>query len=278
MALQQAGEKARGATAYVTLEPCAHASPRGPCCTELLIKAGISRVVAALTDPDPRTAGQGFAALRAAGIEVAEGVAAADARVQLAGFLSRTEKGRPLVTLKLATSLDGQIALADGSSRWITGERARAHAHLERARHDAILVGRGTLERDAPKLDVRLKGLEARGPQKLLLSAHSRTAPDGWTLVPRPEDIATLASGSVPGLEAVQSLLVEGGAWAAAAFVKAGLVDRLLLYRAPILIGIGKAALGDIGLGNLGDAQDRWRLADTRRLGNDRMELYEAIG
>lgn len=277
MALQQAGEKSRGATAYVTLEPCAHTSPRGPCCTDLLIKAGVSRVVAALTDPDPRTAGQGFAALRSAGVGVTEGVAAPQARFQLGGFLSRTEKGRPLVTLKLATTLDGQIAMADGSSRWITGERARAHAHLERARHDAILVGRGTLERDDPRLDVRLTGLEARAPKKLLLSAHRSGAPDGWALVPRPEDIATLASGSVPGLEQVQSLLIEGGAWAAAAFLKAGLVDRLLLYRAPILIGIGKAALGDIGLGQLDEAHGRWRLADTRRLGKDRVELYEAI-
>ena len=269
MALAEAGEKSRGATVYVTLEPCAHDSKRGPACSALLVKAGVARVVAALTDPDPRTTGQGFARLRAAGIDVTEGVRADDARRQLGGFLTRTLKGRPQVTLKLATSLDGQIALRDGSSRWITGERARAHAHLERARHDAILVGRLTYERDAPKLDVRLSGLEQRSPQRLLLSAHSHSAPDGWTLLPRPEDIARL--------DHVQSVLVEGGAWVAAAFLKAGLVDRLLLYRAPILLGIGKAALGEIGLDRLDDAHGRWRITDARQLGKDRMELYEAV-
>lgn len=268
MALAQAGEKSRGATAYVTLEPCAHMSPRGPACADLLADAGLARVVAALTDPDPRTAGKGFARLEAAGIAVTQGAASGRAQHQLAGFSSRTTRGRPLVTLKLATSLDGQIALPDGSSRWITGERARAHAHLERSRHDAILVGRGTLERDAPRLDVRLPGLETRSPRRLLLSAHNTAPPEGWTLVKRPQDIALLGDS--------QSLLVEGGAWAAAAFLKAGLVDRLLLYRAPILIGLGKAALGDIGLDALGDAHGRWQLIEARQLGKDRMELYQS--
>lgn len=268
MALAQAGEKSRGATVYVTLEPCAHKSKRGPACSDLLVKAGVARVVAALTDPDPRTAGQGFDRLRAAGIAITAGVRADEARRQLGGFLTRTLQNRPMVTLKLATSLDGQIALRDGASRWITGERARAHAHLERARHDAILVGRLTYERDAPRLDVRLSGLEQRSPERLLLSAHRHDAPDGWTLIPRPEDISRLGS--------IQSILVEGGAWVAAAFLKAGLVDRLLLYRAPILLGIGKAALGEIGLDRLEDAHGRWQLTDARQLGKDRMELYEA--
>lgn len=269
MALAQAGTKAHGAVSYVTLEPCAHHSPRGPACADSLIAAGIAHVVAAMTDPDPRTAGQGFDRLRAAGIAVTEGMRNADAAHLLAGFAMRTAKRRPLVTLKLATSLDGQIALADGRSRWITGDRARAHAHLERARHDAILVGRGTFEADSPSLNVRLEGLEERAPQRLLLSAHSAAAPEGWTLLRRPEDITTLGE--------TQTLLVEGGAGAASAFLKAGLVDRLLLYRAPLLIGAGRAALGDIGLADLDAAHGRWRPLDTRMLGKDRMELYEAV-
>jgi diaminohydroxyphosphoribosylaminopyrimidine deaminase/5-amino-6-(5-phosphoribosylamino)uracil reductase len=165
----------------------------------------------------------------------------------------------------LATSLDGCIAMADGSSRWITGEAARAHTHLERARHDVILVGAGTVRADAPKLDVRIPGLEARSPRRVMLG--SGVPPAGWTAIRAPEDIATLACNSV---------LVEGGAQTASAFLEAGLVDRLLLYRAPILIGAGKAGLGDIGLTALDDAHGRWRLIDTRMLGNDRLEVYEA--
>ncbi|MBQ1497809.1 MAG: bifunctional diaminohydroxyphosphoribosylaminopyrimidine deaminase/5-amino-6-(5-phosphoribosylamino)uracil reductase RibD [Sphingomonas sp.] len=259
MALAQAGAKSRGATCYVTLEPCAHQSPRGPACSSLLVAAGIARVVIALGDPDPRTNGAGAARLRAAGIDVAEGVRAADARRSMAGFLTRLEKGRPLVTLKLATSLDGRIALPTGESRWITGAQARAHTHLERARHEAILVGRRTLEIDRPRLDVRLPGLEDRVPRRLVLSATGD--------LKRPEDIAAL--------KGVDHLFVEGGAETASAFLRAGLVDRLLLYRAPILIGEGRAALGDIGLARLDEAHGRWRLYDSRMLGSDRMEVYE---
>jgi len=160
MALAMAGDAAAGATVYVTLEPCAHTSPRGPACSDLLVAAGVAQVVIALGDPDPRTDGQGIARLRAAGIAVTEDVMAEEARRSMAGFLTRRAAGRPHVTLKLATSLDGCIARADGESKWITGDAARAHAHLERARHEAILVGRGTAEADAPRLDVRLGGLE----------------------------------------------------------------------------------------------------------------------
>ena len=189
------------------------------------------------------------------------------------------------MTLKLATSLDGCIALASGESRWITGPAARAHAHLERARHEAILVGRGTVEADAPKLDVRLPGLEDRVPRRLILTRHAGRVPtstgphtlaeqstpahvrgDGWAMVGAPDEIAAL--------DGVDHLLVEGGAETASAFLAADLVDRLLLYRAPILIGGGKPALGDIGLTDLADAHGRWRLADTRRLGSDRLEAY----
>lgn len=260
MALAEAGEKSRGATVYVTLEPCAHPSERGPACADLLAAASPARIVIALTDPDPRTNGAGAALLRSHGIEVIGQVLEAEARASMAGFLMRRDEGRPFVTLKLATSLDGRIALASGESKWITGPQARAHGHLERARHEAILVGRGTWEADAPTLDVRLCGLAGRSPRRLILSATGEVA--------HPSQIADL--------DGVDHLLVEGGARTAASFLRERLVDRLLLYRAPILIGAGKAALGDIGLEALADAHGRWRLTDARQLGSDRLEVYAA--
>lgn len=270
IALAQAGGAAHGATAYVSLEPCAHVSPRGPCCTDLLIDAGITRVVIALQDPDPRTNGAGIARLRAAGVDVLSGLMERKAEKAMAGFLARQRRGRPFVTLKLATSLDGCIALADGTSRWITGPAARAHAHVERARHELILVGRGTLNADAPRLDVRLPGLESQSPTPILLSSDSHGVPDGWLHIAAPQEIGT---APLPG----DHLLVEGGAQTAAAFLAADLVDRLLLYRAPILIGVGKPGLGDIGLTDLSDAHGRWRLTDSRMLGPDRLEVYERL-
>lgn len=270
MALAQAEDAACGATAYVSLEPCAHASKRGPRCADLLIAAGVGRVVIAAGDPDPRTNGEGVSVLRAAGIDVITGILEQEARTAMAGYFSRRLSGRPYVTLKLATSLDGCIALADGSSRWITGEAARAHAHVERARADAILVGRGTLSMDAPRLDVRLPGLESRSPQPVLLSREAGSVPPGWLHIAAPTDIAALA---LPG----DRLLVEGGATAAASFLAAGLVDRLLLYRAPILIGGGRPSLGDTGLASLAEAHGRWRLVDRRMLGLDSLEVYAAV-
>jgi diaminohydroxyphosphoribosylaminopyrimidine deaminase/5-amino-6-(5-phosphoribosylamino)uracil reductase len=268
MALAAAGEAARGATAFVSLEPCAHVSHRGPACADLLVQAGVARVVIGTLDPDPRTNGEGAARLGSAGIVVETGVAEPAARASLAGFITRQTLGRPFVTLKLATSLDGRIALADGSSQWITGIEARAHTHVERAHHDAILVGGGTFRADAPRLDVRLAGLQARSPRRVLLSRMG-DAPAGWTALASPHDIGSLAG--------VDWLMVEGGAETAAAFLAIDSVDRLLLYRAPVLIGRGKAALGDIGLGQLADAHGCWRLDDTRLLGNDRMESYQRI-
>jgi diaminohydroxyphosphoribosylaminopyrimidine deaminase / 5-amino-6-(5-phosphoribosylamino)uracil reductase len=265
MALAQAGDVAQGATAYVTLEPCAHQSPRGPTCAESLIAAGLARVVIALTDPDPRTHGAGIARLQAAGLHVETGLEAEAARRAMAGWLMQQQHGRPLVTLKLATSLDGCIARENGESKWITGDAARAHSHLERSRQTLILVGRGTLHADSPRLDVRLAGLEARSPARAVLTRGS--APQGWQALHAPEQIMALTG--------VQYLMVEGGAETAAAFLKAGLVDRLLLYRAPILIGRGKACLADIGLGQLGDAHGQWRQIDSRPLGKDQFELYE---
>lgn len=265
-ALDEAMDRARGACCYVTLEPCFHLSPRGPRCVDLIARAGIARVVIGLRDPDPRTDGQGAAWLRDQGIAVEMGVMAGEAAGAMAGFILRQTRGRPQVTLKLGLSLDGRIARPDGQSQWITGAAARAHAHVERAMHDAILVGGGTLRADAPRLDVRLPGLTHRSPRRLVLTGGA--APDGWERIGSPDAIA--------GLERVDHLLVEGGARTAAAFLRAGLVDRLLLYRAPILIGEGLAAVGDIGLADLADAHGRWRMTDDRMLGDDRLEVYEA--
>lgn len=266
VALSHAGTQAQGATAYVSLEPCAHDSTRGPACADSLIAAGVAHVVVAAVDPDSRTNGAGIECLRSAGISVETGVAAIEARAAMAGWLSQQEKGRPFITLKLATSLDGCIARADGESKWITGDAARAHGHLDRARSNMILVGRGTLKADAPRLDVRLAGLEARSPTRALLS---RTEAPGWTMLASPQDVFALP--------AVQYLMIEGGAQTAAAFLGAGLVDRLMLYRAPIIIGQGRACLGDIGLETLGDAHGQWIRSDTRQFGADTLEVYAHI-
>ncbi len=263
-ALAQAEGITEGATAYVTLEPCFHLSPRGPRCVDLLQRAGLARVVIAVADPDPRTQGRSIASLRDHGIAVDVGVMKSEARIAMAGFFARQLWGRPVVTLKLGLSLDGCIAMADGSSQWITGAAARAHAHVERARHDAILVGRGTWWADAPKLDVRLPGLENRSPRRIMLGHGD--APEGWEIISDPADIANL--------DQLSSVLVEGGAQTAAAFLSADLVDRLLFYRAPIVIGGGKAGVGDIGLSSLDAAHGRWRLLDRRLLGVDSMEVY----
>ena len=265
MALAEAGEGARGATVYVTLEPCAHRSERGPACANLLVEAGAGKVVIATGDPDPRTDGLGIERLEAAGIRVETGLCRERAQHSMAGFFSRIRLGRPFVTLKLAMSIDGKIALPSGESQWITGEEARAHAHLERARTDMILVGRGTFDVDSPRLDVRLPGLEDRSPRRALLTTGGPV--DGWIRLSSPQAIRTLTD--------VNDLLVEGGAETASSFLHGDLVDRLLVYRAPILIGEGKAALTDIGLASLAGAHGRWRLAETRQLGSDILEVYE---
>jgi diaminohydroxyphosphoribosylaminopyrimidine deaminase/5-amino-6-(5-phosphoribosylamino)uracil reductase len=265
MALAEAGDEARGATAYVSLEPCGHQSTRGPACADELIAAGVTRLVAALGDPDPRTDGRGFERLRAAGVEVHVGPGAEDAEAALAGFLTRVRLGRPAITLKLAMSLDGKIALPSGESRWITGEDARAHVHSERARADMILVGRGTYEADNPRLDVRLPGLEEHAPRRAILTRGNGV--EGWERLGSPQDVFNLAN--------VNDLLVEGGSGAASAFLQADLVDRLLIYRAPVLIGEGKSSIGYIGLTSIAEAHRRWSLTDSRMLGIDRLEVYQ---
>ncbi|MFL6753063.1 MAG: bifunctional diaminohydroxyphosphoribosylaminopyrimidine deaminase/5-amino-6-(5-phosphoribosylamino)uracil reductase RibD [Sphingomicrobium sp.] len=267
VALEQAGGKARGATVYVTLEPCMHQSPRGPACTDLLLKAGPSRVVIALKDPDPRTSGRGIKRLRAAGIGVKVGVGRSAAKRSLAGWLTRLELGRPRITLKLALSIDGKIALPSGESQWITGEDARRHVHLERARSDMILVGLGTYLADRPRLDVRLPGLEQRSPRRALLTRGE--AVDGWEILRSPHDVARLHD--------VNDLLVEGGSATATAFLAEDLVDRILIYRAPIIVGEGKSSFGYVGLDAIADAHGRWRLVNEQRLGIDRLEVYERV-
>ena len=259
-ALAQAGDDARGATAYVTLEPCAHRSERGPACAGLLADAGLTRVVVGVADPDSRTAGVGIGQLRAAGIEVAQAEDPA-CRASLAGYLTRARFGRPFVTLKLALTADGFVARPDGSSRWITGEAARAHAHRERARSDAILVGGGTMRGDAPRLDVRLAGLEARSPRRLVLT--SGAVPEDWEALRDPQAIHALGDA--------QYLMVEGGARVAQAFLAAGLVDRMLLYRAPVTFGEGIAAFPEGLLRG-------WSCIDRRVLGNDTLEILEPVG
>jgi diaminohydroxyphosphoribosylaminopyrimidine deaminase/5-amino-6-(5-phosphoribosylamino)uracil reductase len=232
-----------------------------------LIEAGVSRVVAALVDPDPRTNGAGVERLRQAGISVKTGTGAKAARRSMEGFLTRLRLGRPFITLKLAMSLDGKIALPSGESRWITGEDARRHVHLERARADMILVGRGTYNADRPSLDVRLPGLEDRSPRRAILTRGEPV--EGWTRLGSPEDVYKLGD--------VNDLLVEGGSGAASSFLTADLVDRMLIYRAPIIIGEGKSSVGYIGLTALADAHRRWALGETQPLGIDRLEVYERV-
>jgi len=267
LALAEAGKRAAGGTVYVTLEPCAHASDRGPVCTDLLLKVQPERVVIALKDPDPRTSGKGIRRLRRGGIEVTLGVGREAAKRSLAGWLTRLELGRPRITLKLALSIDGKIALPSGESKWITGEDARRHVHLERAHSDMILVGRGTYLADEPRLDVRLPGLEERSPRRALLTRGE--AVDGWEILGNPKDVRRLHD--------VNDLLVEGGSATATAFLSEDLVDRILIYRAPIIVGEGKSSFGYVGLDAVADAHGRWNLVDEQPLGVDRLEVYERV-
>jgi len=267
VALAEAGKRAAGAAVYVTLEPCAHESERGPACTDLLLQAKPARVVIALKDPDARTSGKGIRRLRRAGIDVTLGVCREAAKRSLSGWLTRVELGRPRITLKLALSIDGKIALPSGESKWITGEDARRHVHLERAHSDMILVGRGTYLADEPKLDVRLPGLEERSPLRALLTRGD--AVDGWETLRNPADVRRLHD--------VNDLLVEGGSATATAFLTEDLVDRILIYRAPIIVGEGKSSFGYVGLDAVADAHGRWKLVDEQRLGVDRLEVYERV-
>jgi diaminohydroxyphosphoribosylaminopyrimidine deaminase/5-amino-6-(5-phosphoribosylamino)uracil reductase len=251
MALQTLN--ATGATAYITLEPCAHQSPRGPDCTATLINSGIAEVVIATTDPDPRTSGAGIAKLQAAGIKVVSGVREAEAKALMRGFM----QPRPHITLKLALSLDGALALHNGTSQWITGERARTHAHIERGRADIILIGKGTLAADKPRLNVRVAGW-ARSPRPALLGKGP--APQGWLHC---ETLDNLLKAKA------HSILVEGGAGVAASLLEADLVDRLLIYRAPIMLG-GRG----ISMELQGIEHERWTAGPIIELAPDRLETF----
>ncbi len=213
-------------------------------------------------DPDPRTAGIGLARLRQAGIST-ELLTSPTSVASLAGYLVRAHHQRPHVTMKLAMSLDGCIALASGESQWITGEASRSHVHSRRAMADAILVGGGTWRTDRPRLDVRLPGLEGCGPQRVVLTRG--VAPDGVKVINTPQQIAQI--------EALY-LYIEAGANISASFLAADLVDRLEIYRAPIVIGGGRGAVGDIGLAKLNDAHGHWSLAERRQLGSDSFDAY----
>ncbi|MDG2525706.1 bifunctional diaminohydroxyphosphoribosylaminopyrimidine deaminase/5-amino-6-(5-phosphoribosylamino)uracil reductase RibD [Stenotrophomonas sp. HITSZ_GD] len=305
-ALRQAGARARGATAYVTLEPCAHHG-RTPPCALALIEAGVARVVAAMADPFPQVNGGGFVLLREAGIDVRHGLMAAQARELNHGFLSRIERGRPWLRLKYGMSLDGRTAMADGESKWITGPAARADVQRWRARAGAILTGAGTVAADDPSLTVRLEGEagEFLPPLRVVLDAHLRTlghakvregqAP---TLYLHAEGVAppTLADAefaAVPAhggrldLEAVLSLLaarginevqVEAGAGLGGALWRAGRVDELLLYQAPQLLGdTARPLLAGLGIARMADAV-HLDLCDVRQVGADLRLLLRPRG
>lgn len=281
MALRDAaarGHDVRGATAVVTLEPCSHQGRTPPCC-DALIDAGIARVIAAVEDPNPQVAGQGLARLKAAGIEVALPEAADAALAEAArelniGFFSRMQRGRPFVRLKAAVSLDGRTALPDGRSQWITGEAARADGHAWRRRAGAVLTGIGTVLADDPRLDVRLVPT-ARQPLRLVLDPQGRLPATARILQP-PGEARVIGPGRADlpalllelGRQGINELHIEAGPTLSGAFLGAGLVDELLVYQAPMLIGEGRPLATLSPLAQLADAR-RWRLIEATPLGQD---------
>ena len=307
-ALRRAGEAARGAIAHVSLEPCCHWG-RTPPCVDALITAGVRRVVVALEDPDPRVAGEGLRRLRAAGLDVEVGLCTEEAAEVNAGFLSRLRLGRPLVTLKFATSLDGRIAIATGESQWITGPPARERAHALRASNDAIMVGTGTVVADDPQLTCRLPGLDHRSPVRVVIDRHLRIPPDAriiadarrvptWVLTlgtTDPGRRATFLANGVTlididadregqidlaaalralGERGITRLLVEGGARLAAAFFRARLIDRIVWVHAPLVIGgDGIPAIAGFDLATLAEGRTFERLS-TETIGDDVLTTF----
>jgi len=307
-ALGKAGEAARGATVYVTLEPCSHFG-KSPPCADALVRAGVARVVSAMEDPNPEVNGQGHDRLRAAGIAVEVGEGASEASEINAGFLLRVRAGRPLFHLKLASSLDGRIATASGESKWITGEGARADGHRLRAVHDAILVGAGTVRADDPDLTCRLPGLAAYSPVRIVLDSKAGLAESSklattarqvpvWLLCTNaaPADkrrglhqagveiieVAAAGDGRVDVSAAAQALgqrgltrvLVEGGGEVAAAFLKASLIDRITSYRAGLVLGAdGRSAVAELGFDRLHFAP-RFTLVSSRKVQGDTVESW----
>ncbi|RAP41868.1 riboflavin biosynthesis protein RibD [Rhodovulum viride] len=309
-ALAQAGTLARGATAYVSLEPCSHYG-RTPPCAEALIRAGLGRVVTALEDPDPRVAGRGHAMLRAAGIAVETGVLAEAAARAHRGFLLSRREGRPMLTLKLATSFDGRIATGSGESRWITGPEARRHVHALRAGHDAVMVGGGTARADDPALTVRGLGIAhqpvrvvcAAGldlPETGQLAASARAVPLWLCHGPDADParraaweargarcigIATGPDGRLDpgallaalGTAGLTRVFCEGGGALAAALLGADLVDELIGFTAGLALGAeGRPAVGPMALAHLADAP-RFALAETRPLGPDLLHVWTRL-
>lgn len=295
-ALQAAGSRARGGTAFVTLEPCNHHG-RTPPCVDALIAAGLSRVVYAVEDPNPLVAGQGAARLRAAGIEVGSGLLADEARALNRGFFSRMQRGRPWVLLKLAASLDGRTAMASGASQWITGAASRADVHRLRAEAGAVLVGADTVLADNPRLTVRDAGIAVpRVPDRIVIDSRARVPHDAavwqadgarryWlTAQPGPAPDGVLRSALPAGPrgqldlravlgaladEAVNEVLVEAGSRLSGALIAAQVVDEVRLYLAPRLLGEGGRGLADLpGLNALSDTP-AFRISETRQVGED---------
>ncbi len=297
VALKQAGCVARGATAYVTLEPCAHLGQTPPC-ANALVEAGIKRVVAAVEDPDPRVSGRGYAILREAGIAVKTDIVRDEAAALNAGFFLRVTKKRPLVTLKIAVSADNKIARSPGGGQWITGEEARRFGHLLRARHDAILAGIETVLADDPELTCRIPGLEDRSPVRIVLDSALRLPPNsklvrsarkvplivftaregGTQLIAAGAEVVRVAPDAQgrPDLRAVLAelaqrgitrLLVEGGTAVENAFLAQGLADRLEIFRAPVMAGEDGRPAPDFPLG-------KYVLSGRRVLGSDVLESY----
>jgi diaminohydroxyphosphoribosylaminopyrimidine deaminase/5-amino-6-(5-phosphoribosylamino)uracil reductase len=272
VALDQAGDAARGATMVVTLEPCAHHG-RTPPCVDAMIEAGIARVVVGIEDPDPNVGGKGIARLREAGIDVEVGVLAAEVRAQLAPYLKHRRTGRPWLVLKLAASADGRTAAPDGSSQWITGDEARADAHRLRAESDAVIVGAGTVRADDPSLTVR--HVEGRDPLRVVLGK----APPDAKVHPAVElegDLDDVLDEL--GRRGILQAVVEGGPTVAGAFHRAGLVDRYVLYLAPALFGgdDGRPLFAGPGAPTIDDVW-RGRITTVERLGDDlKLELQPA--
>lgn len=307
-ALARAGDAAQGATAYVTLEPCDHHGETPPC-SEALVAAGVGRAVIAIEDPDPRVAGSGIRRLEAAGIPVTLGVASDKAKKLNAGYLMRMISARPLVTLKTATTLDGRIATADGKSHWITGDEARAHAHLLRSKHDAILIGSGTALADDPLLTCRLPGLEERSPLRIVLDARMRLPLDArlvetahhtptWLVTDKNGDVDRHKAYQDKGVEVIEApvgqpdgvdllwtiealaargltrILVEGGGRLAAALLRLDLVDRLAWFRAPSMMGgDGVPMAASLGVEDLSQIP-RFVRTKLLVLGIDLLETY----
>lgn len=266
------GADVRGATAVVTLEPCDHTGRTGPCSVALL-DVGVARVVVAVADPNPDATG-GAARLRAAGVDVVVGVEEAAGRALLRPWLVAVGRGRPFVTLKLASTLDGRVAAADGSSRWITSRESRAHAHALRAEVDALVVGTGTALADDPALTARTADGDLAAHQPLRVVVGDRDLPAGGRLHGPGGELLHLRTRDPREVLAVlqqreaRRVLVEGGPTLAAAFLRAGVVDEVHAYVAPVLLGAGRPAVADLGIGAIGDAL-RLRTRAVRPLGPD---------